>query len=795
MAALVGIVGACSFGPREVTHRDREKPVAVAVLDESGAPMDAATFVDLDGRRFSTDFSGVIRLDLSQPTAGVVYASGKLPEPITIGTDADVLTVTLLARSGPNGERVAMHFGGDTMLGRRYQAPTRLDTPLVEGEDDARELVSDIAPLMSVADLTTVNLETVVGSLPADQAYPGKIFLIQSPSIVTDALREIGADVVMLGNNHTNDWRDQGVANTQAALDQAGIQHIGSGFDPESAQRGIVMPVGQRQVGVISLSGLTGDRFNQSLPERGATPTGEVTSFQAWQYEARDFGFGEPGEPGYIAPATRVAREVWDEFERVEPSLSDERAAEMWTAITAADAFPQLQDWVARRGHAGAGQYTRQTLAAEIERLKAAGADSVIVQFHSGFQFTAAPSEGMRTASRNAIDAGADMVVSHHPHVLQGVEWYHGKLIAYSLGNFLFDQNFHATYHSAFLRVVVDDAGLVEARFVPMMLDRYAPSAATGAVAARIVRTLAARSMIGSVSDRVDGTAVAMVQLEQLPDGFSPAGIVLDRNTGLVLASPDTSSRTFSITANEAIDVGPCMLVDVHGLPPGVEYGVDLFGWGEIDDGLADRQRNHPLQLQVPSDRDLWTIVQGEGDSTFNDALRLNTDASEPVRTRNVSLVPRARNLYWLADRSGPADVPPRYDLELDVRLDRSKPPTLTLSAYTLSDEELTREPDSSKLRDLEVPLPVADTDGWHHVTIPIDSALFQPLDGDPVDGVFFAIETPPAFRSTLDLDNIEFVEWRGAPQTEVALWTEVDQLRAATDIDVEVDAVDCSRR
>ena len=113
--------------------------------------------------------------------------------------------------------------------------------------------------------------------------------------------------------------------------------------------------------------------------------------------------------------------------------------------------------------------------------------------------------------------------------------------------------------------------------------------------------------------------------------------------------------------------------------------------------------------------------MQGQDDSTFDDALRLSTDAADSVDTRNISLVPRTRNQFWLPDRSRPADVPPRYNLELDVRLDRSRAPTLALAAYTLSDENLTREPDSAKLRELDVPIPVADTDDWHHVSIPIE--------------------------------------------------------------------------
>ena len=795
-AAVSLLAAACSFGPAEVTHRDRTKAVAVSVLDERQAPLDTATFVDQDGERHAADFAGVIRLELSQPVAGVLYATGKLPEPVAIGTSSDVLTVTMYDRVAADGsERISMHFGGDAMLGRRYQAPTRPDTPRVDTAEDARELMAEIAPLMAAADFSTVNLETVVGSLPEEDAYPGKIFLIQSPPIVGDALDAAGVDAVMLGNNHTNDWQDRGVVTTLAALDAAGIPHVGAGMTTADAQRGRRFDVEGRSVAVVSLSGLSGDRFNSSLPARGEDPGDDVTTFEAWQYETRSFSFGEPGEPGHFPEADRVPRELWDEFRRIEPTLSTERAAELWAAITADEVFPQLQDWVARRGHGGAGLYEREALTEEIARLRREGAETVVVQFHSGFQFTPAPSDGMRSASRVAIEAGADLVVSHHPHVLQGVEWYEGRPIVYSLGNFLFDQNFHATYATAFLRVVVDDSGLVDIRFVPVMLDRYRPVPATDAVATRIVRLLAGRSMVGSVSDRVIGSSVAMVQLESLPEGFSPAGIVLERNTGVVLPAPSPQRTTFTIDANRPTAVGPCRLMAVDQLPPGVEYGVELFGWGEIDDGLADRERDHPLHLRMPEDPDAWSIVQGQGRSTFDDALRLSTDAADSVDVRNISLVPVARNQFFVPDRSRPADVPPRYNLEMDVRLSRSERPRLTVAAYTLADEELTREPESSRLRETEVSIPVSDTDDWHHVSVPLPGDLFQPADGQPVDGVFFTIESPPAFRSDLDLDDIELIEWRGPAQTDVPLWVEVDYLQSAEPIAVEVDAIDCSTR
>lgn len=67
-------------------------------------------------------------------------------------------------------------------------------------------------------------------------------------------------------------------------------------------------------------------------------------------------------------------------------------------------------------------------------------ADFVVVSFHWGVEYQRDPTERQRALGRMAIDAGADLVLGHHPHRLQGVEIYSGRPIVYSLGNFLFDQ-------------------------------------------------------------------------------------------------------------------------------------------------------------------------------------------------------------------------------------------------------------------------------------------------------------------------------------------------------------------
>jgi hypothetical protein len=68
-------------------------------------------------------------------------------------------------------------------------------------------------------------------------------------------------------------------------------------------------------------------------------------------------------------------------------------------------------------------------------------ADWVVVAFHQGLEYSDYPSSGIIAAAHQMIDAGADVVIGHHAHVLQGIERYAGGLIAYSLGNFVFDHH------------------------------------------------------------------------------------------------------------------------------------------------------------------------------------------------------------------------------------------------------------------------------------------------------------------------------------------------------------------
>ena len=86
-----------------------------------------------------------------------------------------------------------------------------------------------------------------------------------------------------------------------------------------------------------------------------------------------------------------------------------------------------------------------ETRAAELEpameKVKEEGAELIVVNFHWGEEKAKTPNSTQKELAHKAVDLGADLVVGHHPHVLQGIEKYNGKYIVYSLGNFCFGGN------------------------------------------------------------------------------------------------------------------------------------------------------------------------------------------------------------------------------------------------------------------------------------------------------------------------------------------------------------------
>lgn len=116
-------------------------------------------------------------------------------------------------------------------------------------------------------------------------------------------------------------------------------------------------------------------------------------------------------------------------------------------------------------------------------RLRAArdslGADLVLVMLHAGNEYRDRPPAELRALMRGIVASGADAVIGHHPHVPQGVEWYQGKPILYSLGNFVFRQPFPWTDKALLAELTARRDSAVTLTLRPVEAD-YTPRFATG---------------------------------------------------------------------------------------------------------------------------------------------------------------------------------------------------------------------------------------------------------------------------------------------------------------------------
>jgi poly-gamma-glutamate capsule biosynthesis protein CapA/YwtB (metallophosphatase superfamily) len=799
ISALGILAGACSnatatptIPPQDLTPIEPivAEPVVVAVphvavslvvVDETGAPIPGAT-VDVAGRSVPADATGRAEMSVNQPILAIVTAPGHLPEPAVVGTDsAPELTVGLISRTGADGtERFAVNFAGDMMLGRRYLEPTREGTAVVDPTDDgtsARAVVSDVAPLFGAADISSVNFESVIGSLPAEAAYPAKRFLLQSPPNAVAALDELGADVVTLGNNHLNDWLAAGVESTVDHLRRAGYAAPGGGSTSSEARAGSVLDLAGRRIGFLSYTTVNGDFVNDNLPVTGDLPPADLSPDEAWQYETRRFGYASPDSPIHVPLDDYRLGDIWSAYDNIESEVEAVEAAELWASIVGT--FPELQDWVARRGHGGAAWFRRSAVGDDIAAMREEGADLVIVQIHGGYQFAETASAFFVGAAHASIDAGADLVVGHHPHVLQGFEWYQGKLIAHSLGNFVFDQDFLSTFPSVVLRTVFEGDQLLEARVYPVMLDNYRPVPVGGATADRIVGLLDERSAGATQTVRLPNGTIGSSIVDAPAEGAASARVLPERGTGVITKGRQVAVPVPVPLNDDGFAPLPAnSMVRAESSLSGIWLGRDIYGWGDFEDATADGSTEGGLHWQ-PSDGGNVAVVAVEDGETGHHVLEIS---SGPSYANNVVTRPVARvavREHRIYDGAGfPQDGSARYSVHLKARMDGDTWPVVRVDAYYFYDADPTRDPESTLIRRVEVPFDIPSDGEWHEFDIELPSHTFMPgPTGSPATAAMFYLGlAPPAMdRATIQLDDVAFVEWREASELPGASWNAAD--------------------
>jgi poly-gamma-glutamate synthesis protein (capsule biosynthesis protein) len=290
---------------------------------------------------------------------------------------------------------ITLCFTGDNLLGARMPR-------LVEKHGEEWPYGA-VAGVLRAADITFGNLECPITEHGVKT--PGKSwesikerrnFIFKAPpEWSTRLLTNAGFDIVSLANNHAMDYCAQGLLDTCAELDAAGIAYVGGGSDSCRAWQAQVLRRGSTKVGFLACS----------MVVPAASRAGEDT-------------------PGIATHAKAMSEEL------------------------------------------------AQALAELNER-----SDIVVVTFHWGYEGYRRHAAYQQEIARGCIDAGADVVVGHHPHCLQGVELYNGGVIAYSLGNFLFTGK-SALIESAVLHVTASASGVRKVELLPVWVRGGRPEPA-----------------------------------------------------------------------------------------------------------------------------------------------------------------------------------------------------------------------------------------------------------------------------------------------------------------------------
>ena len=125
----------------------------------------------------------------------------------------------------------------------------------------------------------------------------------------------------------------------------------------------------------------------------------------------------------------------------------------------------------AANSHAGTAFMRTEKMAEAVKEAKQK-TDFVIISMHAGIEYTDKPNDSQVNFAHAAIDAGADLVIGHHPHVVQTMEKYKGKYIFYSLGNFVFDQpQSQETKEGLAIKVYFAKDGINKISLLPVVME------------------------------------------------------------------------------------------------------------------------------------------------------------------------------------------------------------------------------------------------------------------------------------------------------------------------------------
>jgi poly-gamma-glutamate capsule biosynthesis protein CapA/YwtB (metallophosphatase superfamily) len=424
---------------------------------------------------------------------------------------------------------ILMNFTGDIILARRIENIINL-----YGYEPIFDPTFPI--LGGSADITVANLESPLTN--QGTPHPTKSVVFRGSPQNVAALTYAGIDVVTIANNHIIDYGLQGLQQTQSVLDEEGILSFGAGANSYEA----LQPVFYLKSGVNFAFLGSSDR------------TGQYNNYQPYL----NAGFNKPG----------------------------------FANLTESNIIQQIMS-------------VRDV------------ADLIILEMHSGSEYSVSPSDWFGKIILNedpdgdedyspdfrapresdialrhfAIENGADAVICHHPHITHGFEVYNGKLIAHSLGNFVFDLDYPETFPTVVLNSKINATGFYEFSITPVYIDDYIPVRARGELGLYLLDDLAKRSKDLNTYLKIDrDKVVAEIVLDTTmlitTSVSSIAELLLEEENGTWISEPALLKREGSISSIDYV------------FPEGnwqYRLGRELIWFGNFEDeGCTLWEINHP---------------------------------------------------------------------------------------------------------------------------------------------------------------------------------------------------------
>lgn len=239
--------------------------VAGTVQDELGRPVPGAR-VTMGPAHATTDAKGRFRLDRSRPALATAKAPGHLSRTLVL-EPGHPRAITLSSR---REDTLALRFGGDIMMGRRFYERTPDHPALLRAEPTAAEqarLLDDVKPLLQDADLTVANLETPLLADPyydpkrprPPRFHPTKDLAFGTALTAAKALADSGIGALSLGNNHAFDGLEPGIESTLKALDDAGVAHFGAGRNEAEAWAPAILSLRGHTTALVGCTTVSGE--------------------------------------------------------------------------------------------------------------------------------------------------------------------------------------------------------------------------------------------------------------------------------------------------------------------------------------------------------------------------------------------------------------------------------------------------------------------------------------------------------------------------------------------------------